>query len=270
MTRGILVVAHDTDHVSYSTLAAIAATLAKKNLNLPVSLITDGQTLVNLKSNLFFDLFDKVILTEKPQHGNVRAIDGKISDTFLNWNRADVFNLTPYDHTLLIDSDLLIFTDRFNQYWDIDQSVIVCETMLDSSKSRLGFNDIWLSNTGPLLRWATSVMFKKNQESQAFFNLIKHVKENYMYYSDIYNFTPFQYRNDISFTLAEHIMYASSLDRVYLPSLAFVLNDEEVLKIDNKLVKLILKNDNSLLTIRNSDVHVMNKSAILNFKKELL
>jgi hypothetical protein len=113
-------------------------------------------------------------------------------------------------------------------------------------------------------------MFKKNQESQAFFDLIKHVKENYMYYSDIYNFTPFQYRNDISFTIAEHTMYASSSDRIYLPPLSFTLNDETVLEIRDNLVKLILKSDNSLLTIQNSDVHVMNKSAILNFKKELL
>jgi hypothetical protein len=113
-------------------------------------------------------------------------------------------------------------------------------------------------------------MFKKNKESETFFDLIKHIKENYLYYADIYNFTPFQYRNDISFTLAEHIMYASSSDRVYLPPISFTLENETVLKIDKNLVKVILKNNNSLLTIKNSDVHVMNKMAILEFKKELL
>lgn len=270
MTQGLLVVAHDTPIVSYSTLAAIAASLAQQNLNLPVSLITDQESLENLKNNSFFEFFDKIILTDKPKNGNVRVIDGKITDTFLNWNRPDIYALTPYEHTLLIDSDLLIFTDRFNQYWDIDQSVILCETMLDPANSRLEIPDIYVSNTGPRLRWATAIMFKKNQEAETFFNLVKHIKENYLYYSDVYNFVPFQYRNDISFTLAEHIMYASSLDRLYLPPLSFTLNDESVLKIDKGIVKLILKNNDTLLTIQDSDVHVMNKSAILEFKEALL
>ena len=270
MTQGLLVVAHDTPIVSYSTLAAIAASLAQKNLNLPVSLITDQESLENLKNNSFVDFFDKIILTDKPKNGNVRVIDGKITDTFLNWNRPDIYALTPYDHTLLIDSDLLIFTNRFNQYWDIDQSVILCETMLDSANSRLEIPDIYVSNTGPKLRWATAIMFKKNHEAETFFNLVKHIKENYLYYSDVYNFVPFQYRNDIAFTLAEHIMYASSLDRLYLPPLSFTLNDESVLKIDKGIVKLILKNNDTLLTIQDSDVHVMNKSAILEFKEALL
>lgn len=270
MTRGILVVAHDTPLVSYSTLAAIAASLAHQNLNLPVSLITDQESLDNLKTNSYIDLFDTIILTEKPKNGNVRVIDGKVTDTFLNWNRADIHDLTPYDHTLLIDSDLLIFTDRFNQYWEIDQSVILCETMHDPANSRLEFPDIYISNTGPKLRWATAIMFKKNKETETFFNLVKHIKENYLYYSDTYNFVPFQYRNDIAFTLAEHIMYASSLDRLYLPPLSFTLNDETVLGINNGSIKLILKNNDTLLTIQDSDVHVMNKSAILKFKEVLL
>jgi hypothetical protein len=65
-------------------------------------------------------------------------------------------------------------------------------------------------------------------------------------------------------------MYASSLDRLYLPPLSFTLNDESVLKIDKGIVKLILKNNDTLLTIQDSDVHIMNKSAILKFKEVLL
>jgi hypothetical protein len=270
MTRGILIVAHDTDHVEYSTLSAIAASLANSNLKLPVSLITDTQSLENLKNNSYTELFDNIILTEKPSTGNIRSIGGKVTDTFLNWNRSDIYEMTPYDHTLIIDSDLLIFTDRFNQFWDVDQDIILCENMLDSDNSRLEYPDIRVSDTGPRLRWATAVMFKKSAEALAFFDLIKHIKENYLYYSDIYNFTPFQYRNDISFSLAEHIMYSSSQDRIYLPPLSFTLENETVLKIEKNLVKVILKNNDVLLTMKNCDVHVMNKSAILQFKKELL
>jgi hypothetical protein len=270
MTRGVLIVAHDTEHVSYSTLSSICASLAGKNLNLPVSLITDSVSLENLKNNSFQKFFDKIILTDKPDNGNIRVIDNRITDTFLNWNRSDVYNLSPYQHTLLIDSDLLIFTDKFNQFWDIDQDVILCESMLDFDKSRLEYQDLRVSDKGPALRWATAVMFKSSKESQTFFDLIKHIKENYQYYADIFNFVPFQYRNDISFTLAEHIMYASTNDRIYLPSLAFTLQNENILTIDKDNVRLILKNNDVLLTIRNSDVHVMNKSAILRFKEALL
>jgi len=271
MNRGVLIVAHDNEQISYSTISVISARLAKKNLAAPVSLVTDSDTLENLKSS--FDIareFDNIIITEKPETGNIRTIEGRVVDNFLNFNRPDVFYLTPYDKTLLIDSDLLIYTDRFNQYWEIDQDVMICESMIDYTANRLQEPDLKISDIGPKLKWATAVMFDKSQSSKRFFDLVKHIKENYVYYSDIYNFIPFQYRNDIAFTIAEHILYCQDTSRISLPSLNFSLKEEKLLSVVGSKFKLLLKNNDTILTIQDSDIHLMNKLEILKFKDELL
>jgi len=271
MNRGILIVAHDNEQISYSTISVISARLARKHLATPVSLVTDSHTLENLKSN--FDVnqeFDKIIVTEKPESGNIRTIDGKVVDNFLNFNRPDVFRLTPYDKTLLIDSDLLIYTDRFNQYWEIDQDVILCESMIDHAGHRLEDPDLKISDIGPRLKWATAIMFDKSPSAEIFFDLVKHIKENYVYYSDIYNFIPFQYRNDIAFTIAEHMLYCQDTNRISLPPLNFSLQEEKIISVKDSKFKLLLKGNDSILTIQDSDIHLMNKLDILNFKDELL
>lgn len=271
MNRGILIVAHDTEQIEYSTISVIAARLASRSLSVPVSLITDTDTLENLKSNFSIEKeFDKVILTEKPEKGNVRIINGEVTDTFLNFNRPDVFHLTPYDKTLLIDSDLLIFTDRFNQYWENNQSVIICKSMIDHTSFRLQDPDKRVSDIGPELKWATAVMFDKSKESRIFFDLVKHIKDNYIYYSDIYNFVPFQYRNDLAFTIAEHTLYQQDPFRISLPSLNFSLFEEKLLSVDGSKIKFLLKGNETVLTIQDTDVHIMNKLDILKFKDNFL
>ena len=113
-------------------------------------------------------------------------------------------------------------------------------------------------------------MFDKSHSSKIFFDLVKHIKENYVYYSDVYNFIPFQYRNDIAFTIAEHILYCQDTDRISLPSLNFSLHDEKLLSVAGSKFKILLKGNDTILTITDSDVHLMNKLEILKFKDELL
>lgn len=283
MNRGIVIFSYSNRDIDYSLLAIIAGGLAKKNLNLPVSLITDASTVDWMKeSNTYskaLGLFDKIIISDRPNINNKRVIfDGIESKIvpFLNSNRSSVYDLTPYDQTLLIDSDLLIMSDRLNAYWEVDNDLMMIDSMKDIRGDRYGVLDRWVSDTGVKMFWATAVMFKKNEKTKTFFNLVDHVKENYMFYADIYRFETRTYRNDIAFSIAKHIMDGFlSIHLESLPPQITVFDKDDLVEVcDNNLIFLIrdfdFEDNFFAANLKDQDVHIMNKQSIIRNKDKLL
>jgi hypothetical protein len=170
MTKGVLIFAHNGPEVDYGIMGIISGGLAKKHLGLPVSLITDKWTIAWLKESGMYvkaeSIFDKIIEIEKPRTKNTRKLhDGFYSQIipFVNSNRFSVWDLSPYDQTLLIDSDYLIFSNRLNEYWNTDSSVMLGHSMNDITGERSGILDQRVSETGVHMFWATTVMFTKNE-----------------------------------------------------------------------------------------------------------
>lgn len=284
MTKGVLLFAHNSADVDYGLMAIISGGLAKKYLGVPVTLVTDKWTMKWLHDSgmhgIAEKVFDHVINVELPHTKNSRMLhdgfEGKIIP-FVNSNRCDAYHLSPYDKTLLIDSDFLIFSDRLNEYWDLDSGVLLGKSMIDITGERGTILDKKVSETGIDLFWATTVMFDKNSESKFFFELVDFVKENYRYYADLFRFNPKQYRNDISFSIAKHIMNGYETDKVYtLPSLLTVF-DKDILhdvRDDGALTFLVDKPTDTgnfwAATTKNVDVHVINKQSIIRNKDKLL
>ena len=283
MTKGVLIFAHNGPEVDYGIMGIISGGLAKKHLGLPVSLITDKWTIAWLKESGMYtkaeSIFDKIIEIEKPRTKNTRKLhDGFYSQTipFVNSNRFSVWDLSPYDQTLLIDSDYLIFSNRLNEYWNTDSSVMLGHSMNDITGDRSGILDQRVSETGIHMFWATTVMFTKNEESRFFFKLVDYIKDNYRYYADLFRFDPRQYRNDISFSIAKHIMNGFETEFIYtLPPILTVF-DKDILHdvIKDRLTFLIEKplncGDFWAATTQGSDVHIMNKQSIIRNKEKLL
>lgn len=280
MTRGILIYAHNSRDVDYAKLAIISASLAKKNLNLPVSLVTDQSTMNWLSESnnikLAESIFDKIILTDKPEAGNQRVLfDGKEQKTvpFNNGNRSSAYDLTPYDQTLLIDSDFLILSNRLNAYWDINDKVKIAISANDIlNTNRLGYQDKYISDTGIHMFWATTVMFEKNYESKVFFDLVSYIKKNYRHFADLYMFDPRQFRNDIAFSIAKHLTDGFETNTTEaLPSLLTAIDKDILYSVDNSkltfLISSINGNDFVATSINGVDIHVMNKQSIIrNFE----
>jgi hypothetical protein len=283
MTKGILIFAHNGPEVDYGTMSIIAGGLAKKHLDLPVSLVTDKWTIAWLKESGMYSkaesTFDKIIEIEKPRTKNTRKLhDGFYSQTipFVNSNRFSVWDLSPYNQTLLIDSDYLIFSDRLNEYWNTDSSVMLGHSMNDITGERSGILDRRVSETGVHMFWATTVMFTKNEESRFFFKLVDFIKDNYRYYADLFRFDPRQYRNDIAFSVAKHIMNGFETEFVYtLPPILTVFDKDMLHEVNgNRLTFLIDKplncGDFWAATTTGVDVHIMNKQSIMRNKEKLL
>jgi hypothetical protein len=284
MNRGVLIFAHNSREVDYSAMALIAGGLAKKNLRLPVSLITDSDTMAWIRESNIYDtyrdMFDKIIEIEKPQNSNFRRLHDGVDYQpvpFINSTRSLAWELTPYDQTLLIDSDFLIFTDRLNCFWKSDQSVLISNAMNDIyDKKRMGYHDRYISDTGPNLYWATTVMFKKDRESKLFFDLVDYVKQNYQYYSELFGFSPSQYRNDISFSVAKHILNGFVTDKLSdLPPI-LTSQDRDILydvSDQGKLTFLISTGSDKnycFSSLKDLDIHVMNKQSIVRNKDKLM
>lgn len=284
MTKGVLIYAHNNPDIDYGLMAIIAGGLAKKYLDVPVSLVTDVWTMKWIKESgmeQFSDrIFEQVIHVELPYKKNSRILhDGFYSSkqvAFTNHNRSTAWDLTPYDNTLLIDSDYLIFSNSLNEYWNLDSSIMMANSMNDITGERGDILDRKVSETSIDLHWATTVMFKKNEESRLFFELVSFIKDNYHYYADLFRFNPRQYRNDISFSIARHIMTGFEIDKQNsLPPVLTVFDKDLLFDIyDDKMTFLLDKpfdpGNFIAATTRGIDVHIMNKQSIIRNKEKLL
>jgi len=248
-----------------------------------VSLITDQSTIDWMKeSDTYVDaenIFENIIKTDRPPPGNYRVLhDGAQADNvpFINSTRSSAYDLSPYDKTLLIDSDFLIMSQHLNEYWEAADSILVSDAMNDVKGDRIGVLDKWVSETGVHLYWATTVLFSKNEESKRFFQLVEFIKKNYNYYSDLYRFNNRQYRNDISFSIAMHILNGFEKNTISLPPIFTVQGTDLLESIGkNNDLKILVSNNNEyyLSSIKDRDIHIMNKQSIIRhyaMLKELL
>jgi hypothetical protein len=283
MNNGVILFAHNSKEVDYSLLSLIAGGLAKKNLNLPVSLITDNSTIDWMKESKIYsiahNIFDRIIETQKPKVFNHRILrDGNQGKNvpFINQNRSSAWQLSPYDKTLLIDTDYLIFDNIFNQYWNLDNPFMISES-INLINGKEGVLDKWISDTSTKLYWATALMFDKTEESKIYFDMVDYVRENYRYYSDIYQYRPQVYRNDISFSISKHICegFRENLSNCLPPVLSVMDRDELIdVKSDGRLIFLLndeLSSEKTFLaSVKDQNVHVMNKQSIVRNKDKLL
>jgi hypothetical protein len=283
MNKGILIFAHNSREIDYGLMSLIAGKLASKSLKVPVSLATDRETKFWLQKSGKYELaekvFDQIIEIDSPLGGNKRKIyDGdsfKIVP-FENYSRADAWDITPYEHTLLIDSDFLIFSDNLNQYWEIDSDFLIASGVKDIyDQNRMGYNVRYVSDTGTYMFWATTVMFKKTPTSRTYFQLIDYIRKNYRYYSDLFRFDGRQYRNDRSFSVAKHILDGFETDFSYnLPDLLTVRDRDILHSVNNDgKICLLINQGNEIYfpaTIEGMDLHVMNKQSIIRNAERLL
>ena len=282
MKKGVIVYAHNNRTVDYALLAIISGGLAKKHLNVPVTLVTDDTTYAWMKQSnidsLAENLFEHILKVEKPETTNLRNLyDGPncTSIPFVNSNRNTVWDITPYDKTLLIDSDFLIQSNNLQKYWDIDQDVLLGESINDIYNSqRLGYLDNWVSETSIKLKWATTVMFTKNQQSKLFFDTVEYIKHRYKHFADIFRFDDRQYRNDISFSIAQHILNGFQYKSINLPPVLTTLDRDILYTVQNNkltfLIDKMLDSNYCAAYTHELDVHVMNKQSICRNKDELL
>lgn len=266
MNKGIIITAHGDN---YANMAEVAALLAKHHLdNIPVVLVTDGSTYQNCNPAIF----DDVLFVTDTGHENRRVINGT-PRRFLNKSRLEVFRLTPFDETLVIDADYLIFSDWLNHIWGTDRDFMATHKVryINGNTAR---DDSYLNQNGIIQHWATLLYFKKTERTWWIFDLMHHVYENYFYYSNVYGFSPTTFRNDYALSIALHMIEGFQFTDFSFPmkELLFTKFDDEILDVPGPGEMTFLTKDISyskMVKIKDLDIHVLNKDGLKQFLPKL-
>lgn len=239
------------------------AVRAKKFLNLPTTLVTD----INIQN----DLFDKIIVVEDNSYTVKKTYrNGKESErlSFKNSSRVLSYDLTPYDETIVLDSDIIICNNQYTKCFEQKtKSILLYKDAFDVCNYRNTREFKYVSNTGCDFYWATCIYFKKDKNSNIFFDLVKHIFDNYNYYKRIYQIASNVYRNDFAFSIAVHIMnnfQKSDSIGIFPGSLYYSIDKDLIQKISDTEILLVAEHEQRQIPIKLNDInlHCMNKFAL--------
>lgn len=185
-SRGVVMFATNTKETDYINIAEQNARLVEKFLGLPTTIVTTEQHAVNRRLS-------------------------SDTNTFVEWKnlgRHEVYQASPYDETILLDADYLIFDNSLLKLFDTDFDYLLFNKNQYINKP----NTSWLMGPHSLpYIWATAVLFRKTPRSQMFFNLVGKIQRNYGYYKLLYNIQEGNFRNDYAFAIAHYILNGYSL-----------------------------------------------------------
>jgi hypothetical protein len=285
MSRGIVLFGVNNDRIDYVRLAVMAHAFIKKNMpETQVCLITDEGSKRYYESQGYkklTEVFDvvKLLPNEEQLFQNNRSYRDtryySVNASFKNEARASAYDLSPFDETLLIDSDYLICSDTLKHVWGSKNDVMINNVATNLYHQQLTGQEFRLSPFGIRMYWATVIYFKKGNTAKTLFGMVDHIKENWDFYRMTYEIPGHLFRNDYAFSIAIHVMNG------------FVESDETVKPLPEKTILTALDTDQfykiksptELLFFSNSpkenwkfnatrlngiNVHCMNKLSLLN------
>ncbi len=267
MTSGILLFAYNNEKVDYIAQAIYVSARIKKYLNLPTSIVTDNITQ--------FDetCFDKVIRVDPEKYTLKTYNNGTTSNhslSFKNDKRVYAYDLSPYDKTLLIDTDYIIADNVLSNCFDSVYDFMIYKDAFDLAGHRDYSEFSKISETGIDFYWATCVFFTKTQKNKQFFELLQHIQENYQHYRQVYQIQTPVYRNDHAFSIAIHIMngFEDGNFANKMPGTMFYTTDRDIVcSIEDDQFVFLLEKEKVLheyipSRINGNSVHVMNKFSL--------
>ena len=257
MTRGVVCIAHNTPDVDYYKMACYTAERVNRFLNLPVTIITDTTSVTDTGYQ-----FDNIRYVT-PDSNNIR--DKKV---WINKGRYQVYDLTPYDDTLVIDIDYMVNSQQLLKTFDYP-SDFVCHNSVSWIMSPNQVPEFFDKSRLDIL-WATVMRFTRSSKTEQIFGMIKMIQENYQHYSDLHGFMNINYRNDYALTAALHTVNGNTnTPEDYLTwDLVHVNHDISVDRTDDTeyiMKKKILASRTdtvgtiNYIRVRDMDFHMLNK-----------
>lgn len=268
MTNGVLIFAYNNEKIDYVEQAIFCASKVKEHLGLEVAIVTDNKRYIQKKFSSYKKYFDHVI-TDKTVTNQRKKFFNKDNYEVLKWNnlsRAKAYDLTPFDKTLVLDSDFIIGNCNLlkcfqNNFFKINSNFV------DIDPQRNDPTLYYVSDTSIELKWATVFYFKKNRNIKYFFNLIKFIQKNWNWYIFSHQIPNNNFRNDFAFSIALHEM---QLPYQSLPSnLFFSFDRDKIIRLTNNDIVLQTQS-NLVVNVSDVNIHLMNKYSLRDqIQKEL-
>lgn len=264
MSKGVLLFAFNNGKVDYYEMAIATAKRINRFLKLPVSVVTDQST----DLTKYDYQFDNVILQDADKSNT------KEREVWINKGRFMAYDLSPYDETLLLDTDYLINSDTllkpFELYDDFmchkNTSYLMMQEREQEEISQYSFNTLW----------ATVIYFKKTDRVKQIFECLRMVQENYSHYASLYNFVGGMYRNDYGLTIALWIVNGHTENpNDYIPWNLVHLDKEVTAYRDDEtkytLVRQITvrgRTKTEYIVIKDTDFHMLDKQNFMELVNE--
>ena len=251
MSSGVLLVAFDsvTDQgktLQYTELAKVCANLVRKYLKLPVGIVSDTN----------IDGFDENITVSKPKADERHVLVNGVHQSY-NWYndyRRHLYSLTPFDQTLLLDVDYFLQSDQYLKCFEFDAPFQIINQVYDpTGRNSFGKYAMLPNRTIPQC-WATAMYW--NRDAAEYFEYANMIADNYKYYSRVFGFSHKQYRNDMVFSIVDHMLPSYNMPW----RMNMISSDCEFVDANANGVKF--KYDNRVTRI-GSDVHVLSKNIML-------
>jgi hypothetical protein len=270
MTQGVLIFAQNNIEVDYAKISLFAAKRAKQYLNVPVTLVTDSREWLLKSQPSAEKIFDNFIDVYSDTEQTKKFYDGALSSRVLTWknlSRSDCYELSPYDETLVIDSDYIISSNNLSKIWNNSQDFLIYKDSFDLAQWRdtRSFNQ--LNQYSIPFYWATAFYFKKSKENQSFFDIVKHIKKNWSYYKALYTIDSSVFRNDFAFSIAIHMMGGKNFATPLPGKMNYILDRDILIDINQEHLKFLVEKNSyvgeyTAAKTTGLDVHVMNKYSL--------
>ena len=263
MTRGVTIFAFNNEQIDYLAMAAWSAKNIHRHLDLPVCVVTDIADTARTVN------FDQVILTESPTAQQHRYFyDYQQSAVWHNMNRSSVYDLSPWDHTLVLDADYVVASDQLNMLFDIDQDFLAHDRAVDISGYPPFDSNNWFGAYKIPMAWATVMCFRRSNTAKLIFDSMQMIRNNWNHYRDLYYITEETFRNDYALSIAMNIVDGHTLNMPTIPwplmsltSLArLTQQDTDSYRVDYENTKTNGKP--SWVLLKNQDFHAMGKRAL--------
>ena len=267
MSRGVLLFAFNSPKYNYYEMAKYTTRRISHFLNLPVTLVTDDESIPNNE----LSLFDKVVKVT-PDRNNFRDWG-----MWINKGRYMAYELSPYNETILLDVDYIVNSNKLLSLFDFYDDF--CCHNKTNFLTHPGVPQELVSAYSYESLSATVVVFNKTARAKQIFETLEMVQKNYDHYANIHNFIAPVYRNDYALTLALRIVNGHGVNpRDYIPwDLLHVGKNTQVYKTGEEFdTEYTVMFDNwqrgkirkEYINIRDMDFHVMNKDLYVDMINE--
>lgn len=253
MSKGIVMFAYNNEKTDYYKMAVYSAKRANRILGLPVTIITDSDSITDTDYQ-----FDNTIIIEADKSNS------RNKSVWINKGRYRVYDLTPYDETLVLDTDYMINSTRLLETFE-QPSDFVCyqdsKFLLSSQKNeKMGSQTL-------SIYWATVMRFGKSNRSSDIFKMIEMVQDNYEHYSQLHHFLPYTYRNDFALTIALRTVngHIDNKQDAITGSLIHAGNETTVKRIDDVTydissnIEIYGRTKRQFIRVSDYDFHMMSK-----------
>jgi len=246
MSVGVLIYCFDSDQILYHRTTNFCIELIKKNLLLPVTVVTNSATKDHIKGADSFVVIDN-------QKNNIRFYKDKTIPWY-NLERSLAYDYSPYDTTILLDSDYFVYTNNLLELINSDYEFLLHNRVHDlTGRGSFEYNN---RSMIPLV-WATVTVFKKTERVRKIFDMIKHIQKNYSYFCKLYRIDFANFRNDYAFAMALNQLDGFN-QQYFLPTaMSMIPADTKVLKIDH--TGIVFQYDKFVNLVTEQDVHVLDK-----------